>query len=80
MKKKLLMLLGVILVNSALWAVAPSSYVQFSINGNRKVPGFSQFSSSVPAPYNLGVVYRSPDKEHFQLRGILRHSKGRIVH
>lgn len=63
MKKKLLMLLGVILVNSALWAVAPSSYVQFSINGNRKVPGFSQFSSSVPAPYNLGVVYRSPDKD-----------------
>lgn len=63
MKKKLLMLLGAILVNSALWAVAPSSYVQFSINGNRKVPGFSQFSSSVPAPYNLGVVYRSPDKD-----------------
>lgn len=64
MKQKLLLLLGAMMVSSLLWAAAPNSYVKFRMNGDKTpAPAFSKFSEAVPVPYNLGVVYRSPDKE-----------------
>ena len=62
MKKLLLLLLGAMMLNSTLWAVAPNSFVKFKVNGDKTpAPTFNKFSEAAPVPYNLGAVYRCPD-------------------
>ena len=64
MKQKLLMLFGALLMMvSNVKAVAPSSYVSFSVNGTTPFIGFNKFSNAMPNPYNLGVVYRLPNED-----------------
>ena len=45
MKKLLLLLLGAMMLNSTLWAVAPNSFVKFKVNGDKTpAPTFNKFS------------------------------------
>ena len=64
MKQKILLLLGAMLMMASnVKAVAPSSYVSFSVNGTTPMLSFAKFSNAVPNPYNLGVVYKLPNED-----------------
>lgn len=67
MKQKLLLLLGAMLAVLSVQAAAPNSYVKFSVNGKTLTCGFNKFSAAVPEPFDLGMVYRSPDQDKPEL-------------
>lgn len=72
MKRKLLLLLGAVLMMVGnIHAAAPNSYVKFSVNGGNIIPTFTRLSSAVPDPYNLGVVYKmlNEDKPNLGITG-----------